>query len=172
MEQVQPETQAPDEDETGRDRVPERGTLGLLDAAWADTRRRTAVIAPLAAQDAVPASMARDAGRALGLSERTIYGLLRLWRRTGGLVVLLAPRPSTGVRSKGRLTAAAEQIVAEAIRDEYLNTQRPRRSLPTDCAWLLRPQLPCCAICSPQVSCARSPGASTSAPSQRDKPAR
>lgn len=58
-------------------RVPERGTLGLSDAVWAQAQRRPAVIAPLAGRDAIPASMAREAGRALGLSERTIYGLLR-----------------------------------------------------------------------------------------------
>ncbi len=126
MEQTQPEIQGPDDRGDGRLRVPERGTLGLSDAAWAEARCRAAVVAPLAAQDVVPASMARDAGRALGLSERTIYNLLRLWRRTGGLVASLAPRPSTGGRNKGRLTAAAEQVVAEAIRDEYLSRQKKR----------------------------------------------
>ena len=126
MEQAQPEIQVSDEGKVGRDRVPERGTLGLSDTAWAEARRRAVVIAPLAAQDVVPAPMARDAGRALGLSERTIYGLLRLWRQTGGLVASLAPHPSTGGRSKGRLTAVAEQVVAEAIRDEYMNKQKKR----------------------------------------------
>jgi len=126
MEQVQPEIQVPDEGGIESHRVPERGTLGLSDAAWAEAQRRAAVIAPLVARDAVPASMARDAGRVLGLSERTIYGLLRLWRRSGGLAASLAPRLSTGGRSKGRLTAAVEQVVAEAIRDEYLTKQKKR----------------------------------------------
>lgn len=126
MEQVQPEIQVPDEGGTASHRVPERGTLGLSDAAWMEAWRRAGVIAPLVARDAVPASMARDAGRVLGLSERTIYGLLRLWRRSGGLVASLAPRPSTGGRSKGRLTAAVEQVMAEAIRDEYLTKQKKR----------------------------------------------
>ena len=126
MEQVRPETQGSNGHGAGARCVPERGTLGLSDAAWAEARRRAAVIAPLAAHDSVPASMARDTGRALGLSERTIYGLLRLWRRSGGLVASLAPRPSPGGRSKGRLTAAVEQVVAEAIRDEYLTKQKKR----------------------------------------------
>ncbi len=123
MEQIAPGDSAADRDD-GTRRVPECGTLGLSDAAWAEARRRAAVIAPLAARDAVPAPAARDAGRALGLSERTIYALLRVWRRSGGLVASLAPRPSPGGRDKGRLTAAVEQVVAEAIRDEYLGKQK------------------------------------------------
>ena len=57
------------------------------------------------------------------MSERAIYLLLLLWRQSGGLVAPLAPCPSPDGRSKGRLTAAVKQIVADAIRDEYLNKQ-------------------------------------------------
>lgn len=49
--------------------MPERGTLSLPDAAWAEAQRRAVVIGPLAAQDAVSAATARDAGQALGLVE-------------------------------------------------------------------------------------------------------
>ncbi len=100
--------------------------MGISDARWAEAQRRASVIAPLAALESVSASAARDAGRTLGLSERTIYGLLRLWQRSGGLVTSLAPEPSSGGRGKGRLTAAAEQLVTEAIRDEYLSKQKKR----------------------------------------------
>ena len=126
MEQLAPGNDADDGSDSGARRVSERGTLALPDAAWAEARRRAAVIAPLAARESVPASVARDAGRALGLSERTIYSLLQLWRRSGGLVASLAPRPSSGGRGKGRLTAASEQVVTEAIRDEYLSRQKKR----------------------------------------------
>ena len=107
-------------------RVPERGTLSVPDAAWTEAQRRAAVIGPLAARDAVSAATARDAGQALGLSERTVYALLRRWRQSGGLAASLAPRSSPGGRDKGRLLAAAERIVAEAIRDEYLTKQKKR----------------------------------------------
>jgi putative transposase len=100
--------------------------LGISDARWAEAQRRAAVISPLAALESVSASVARDAGRILGLSERTIYGLLRLWQRSGGLVTSLAPEPSSGGRGKGRLTAAAEHLLTEAIRDEYLSKQKKR----------------------------------------------
>jgi len=126
MEQVASRDDAADGSDDGARRVPERGTLGLSDTAWAEARRRAAVIAPLAAREGVPASAARDAGRTLGLSERTIYALLRRWRRAGGLIASLAPRPSPGGRGKGRLPAVAERVVAEAIRDEYLSRQKKR----------------------------------------------
>lgn len=107
-------------------RVPDSGTLTLPEAAWAEAQRRAAVIGPLAAQDAVSAAAARDAGQALRLSERTVYALLRRWRRSGGLAASLTPLPSPGGRGKGRLPAAAERIVAEAIRYEYLTKQKER----------------------------------------------
>jgi len=100
--------------------------LGISDARWAEAQRRAAVISPLAALESVSASAARDAGRILGLSERTIYDLLRLWQRSGGLVTSLAPELSSGGRGKGRVTARAEQFMKEAIRDEYLSKQKKR----------------------------------------------
>jgi putative transposase len=119
MEQTGPLNEAADDGKSGPRRLPNGGTSGLSDARWAEAQRRAAVIAPLAALESVSVSAACEAGRTLGLSERTIYGLLRLWQRSGGLVTSLAPRPSAGGRGKGRLTAMAEQLVTEAIRDEY-----------------------------------------------------
>lgn len=105
-------------------RVSERGTLSLPDAAWTEAQRRALVIGPLAAQNAVSAAAACNAGRALGLSKRTIYALLRRWWQSGGLAAMLAPRPSPGGRSKGRLPATVERIIAEAIHGEYLTKQK------------------------------------------------
>jgi len=124
MERVGPGTEAVDDGKGDPRRVPNSGTLCLSDASWAEAQRRAAAIAPLAALEGVSISAAREAGRTLGLSERTIYGLLRRWHRSGGLVTSLAPRPSAGGRGKGRLTAAAERVVTEAIRDEYLSKQK------------------------------------------------
>ncbi|GAC1488154.1 MAG: DDE-type integrase/transposase/recombinase [Acetobacteraceae bacterium] len=104
----------------------ERGTLSIPEAAWREAQRRAAVIGPLAAREAVSAAAARDAGQALGLSERTVYALLRRWRQSGGLAASLAPRPSPGGRGKGRIPDAAERVVAEAICDEYLTKQKKR----------------------------------------------
>ena len=110
----------------GTRRVSERGALALTDAAWAEGQRRAAVIGPLAALESVSSAAACEASRALGLSERTIYALLRFWRRSGGLLASLAPRASPGGRGEGRLTVVAERIVAEAIRHVYLSKQRKR----------------------------------------------
>jgi putative transposase len=110
----------------GRDRVTESGTLTLPEPLWAEAKRRAAIIAPLAAADLVPAAMARAAGETLGLSERTVYALVRRYRRSGGLLASLAPQASPGGRGKTRLPRLAEQIIAEAIRDEYLTRQKKR----------------------------------------------
>lgn len=126
MDQLAPDDGGADGSGGGVLRVAERGTLSLPEAAWSEARRRAAVIEPLAARDAVPAPAARDAGQTLGLSERTVYALLRRWRQSGGLAASLAPQSSLGDRGKGRLPATVERIVVEAIRDEYLTRQKKR----------------------------------------------
>ncbi len=126
MEQSEPGSGAITDAGSGPRRLPNGGTLGISDARWAEARRRAAVIAPLAALQSVSASTARDASGMLGLSERTIYGLLRLWQRSGGLVTSLAPELSSGGRGKSRVAAAVEQFMKEAIRDEYLSKQKKR----------------------------------------------
>jgi putative transposase len=106
--------------------VAESGTLTLPEPLWVEAKWRAAVIAPLAAADLVPAAMARAAGETLGLSERTVYALVRRYRRSGGLLAALAPQASLGGRGKTRLPRLTEQIIAEAIRDEYLTRQKKR----------------------------------------------
>ena len=126
MEQPAPGSDAAGGSGDDARRVAERGTLSLPEAAWTEAQRRAAVSGPLAVREAVSAAAAHDAGQALGLSERTVYALVRRWRQSGRLAASLAPRPSPGGRGKGRLPAAAERIVAEAIRDEYLTRQKKR----------------------------------------------
>ncbi len=104
----------------------ESGTLTLPESLWTEAKRRAAVIAPLATADVVPAAAARAAGETLGLSERTVYALLRRHRHSGGLLASLAPQPSPGGRGKTRLPRLAERIIAGAIRDESLTRQKKR----------------------------------------------
>ncbi|WP_189379706.1 MULTISPECIES: Mu transposase C-terminal domain-containing protein [unclassified Mesorhizobium] len=106
--------------------MPERGTLTLSERAWIEAKRRATVIVPLAASDRIPSVVARAASEELGLSERSIYALVRRYRRAGGLLSSLAPQSSPGGRGKARLSRAAEQIIADAIRDEYLTRQKKR----------------------------------------------
>lgn len=106
--------------------IPEHGVLGLSDAAWAEAKRRAPVIGPLAEQPEVPAYLARQAGADLGLTERTVYSLIRRYRQSGGLLSALAPKPPSGGKGKGRLPHKAETIIAEAIRDEFLSRQKKR----------------------------------------------
>jgi putative transposase len=106
--------------------IPEQGVIGLSDAAWAEAKRRAEIIRPLAEKSEAPAHLARHAGVQLGLTERTVYALIRRYRQSGGLLSSLAPRPPSGGKGKGRLPHAAETIIAEAIRDEYLTRQKKR----------------------------------------------
>lgn len=108
------------------DLSPERDMLVISEKAWAEAKRRVPTIAPLAAADLVPAVAARAAGKTLGLSERTIYALVRRYRRSGSLLSSLAPRSSPGGRGEARLAGTAERIIAEAIQDEYLTRQKKR----------------------------------------------
>jgi hypothetical protein len=71
----------------------ESGTLTQADAAWEEARRRAALIGPLAAKEKTPASLAAKAGEQLGLSERTIYTLIRRYKASGGSLLSLVPSP-------------------------------------------------------------------------------
>ncbi|RVK89394.1 helix-turn-helix domain-containing protein [Sinorhizobium meliloti] len=106
--------------------MPERGSLTLSERAWIEAKRRATVIVPLAAADRIPSVVARAASEELGLSERSIYALVRRYRRSGGLLTSLAPQSSPGGRGKARLSRAAERIIADTIRDEYLTRQKKR----------------------------------------------
>lgn len=101
-------------------------TVRLSSSAWDEAKRRKAVIAPLAAQPAVPDSLACEAAEALHLSRRTIYTLIERYRASGGILSSLAPHPPTGGRGKGRLSADLEGIIATTINEFYLSSQRYR----------------------------------------------
>ncbi|WP_244538143.1 transposase [Mesorhizobium sp. YR577] len=105
--------------------IPE-GILGLSDIAWIEAKRRAAIIAPLAGHAEVPARLAREAGTELGLTERTVYSLIRRYRQSGGLLSSLAPKPPSGGKGKSRLPFVVETIICEAIRDEFLTRQKKR----------------------------------------------
>ena len=64
----------------------ESGAVSLTDSQWSEARRRAAIIGPLAASDSVSEWAAEEAGRRLGLTGRTVYALLRTWRKSGGNV--------------------------------------------------------------------------------------
>ncbi len=84
------------DDATADNRLSERGLLTLSEKAWSEAKRRGLIIAPLAEGDVVSATAARAAGAELGLSERSIYNLVKRYRRSGGLLAALArfPRPA------------------------------------------------------------------------------
>jgi len=100
----------------------------LDDQRWQEARRRAAVIGPLASRLTVSQTDADAAGLELGLSTRTVYSLVRAWRRSGGSVPLLAPTRPPGGRGKYRTDPTVELIITEAIERYYLTAQKPRLS--------------------------------------------
>src|ERR1700740_2810683 len=105
--------------------IPESGTIGLSEASWAEARRRAAVIRPLAEGSTLSANVAADAGRILGLSERTVYTLVKRWRETDGAIPALIAAPSNRKRP-GRLPEEVERLVTAAISKMYMSKQRIR----------------------------------------------
>src|SRR5262245_19838883 len=101
------------------------GPLTLNDAQWREARRRAEVIGPLADSPAVTEQAAEDAGRALGLTKRTVYTLVRAWRRSGGSIPVLVPPKPTGGRGQHRISVEAENIIADAVNCFYLRPQKP-----------------------------------------------
>ena len=108
--------------------VAESGTVSLTDDRWSEARRRAAIIGPLADLSSVSQQAAEEAGRNLGLTARTVYTLLRAWRRSGGSVPMLTPVKPDGGRGKIRLETASEAIIGDAVERFYLTAQKPRLS--------------------------------------------
>lgn len=125
--------------------IPESGTIRLTDAAWAEARRRAAIIGSLADRVSVTVDLAQEAAKALGVCERSVYKMVRGWRESGGSVVALAPTLSNGGKGKGRLPETVESIVTATIARHYLTRQRKTvtdlwRILQADC---LKAGMPC-----------------------------
>ena len=102
----------------------ENGLLTLSDQAWAQAKRRAAIIIPLAAQAAVTQLEARAAAKTLGISHRQVYRLIARCRNGDGLVTDLAPGGSSGGRGKTRIPSEVEAIVADVIQSSYLSRQK------------------------------------------------
>lgn len=98
--------------------------LTLSEKAWAQAKRRAAIIIPLAAQDTVTHSEAERAAKKLGISSRQVYRLLERCKQGEGVLTDLAPGCSSGGRGKTRIQASVEGIVTDVIESFYLSRQR------------------------------------------------
>ena len=102
----------------------DNGLLTLSEKAWAQAKRRAAIIVPLVAQGPITHPEAEKAAKKLGLSARQLYRLIAKCRRGDGLVTDMAPGCSSGGRGKARLEETVEKIVADVIQSFYLSRQR------------------------------------------------
>ena len=105
-------------------RITEHGVATLLDEAWERARRRAEIIGPLAVLEAVGHRAVDAAARALGLSRRQVYVLIRRARQGSGLVTDLAPGRSGGGKGKGRLPEPVERIIRELLQKRFLTKQK------------------------------------------------
>ena len=105
--------------------IAEQGVATLPDGKWEQARRRADVIRPLAHLDMVGHDAADDAARALGLSRRQVYVLIRRARNGAGLVTDLAPRQSSGGKGKGRLPEPVERVIRDLLHKHFLDKQKP-----------------------------------------------
>ena len=104
--------------------IEEHGTIRFPDELWTEARRRAEIIDPIAKHTNVSTSMAREAAHKLGLSERTIYNLVKVWKESGNSILALAPRKSDGGRGCGRISPDVESIISLSIADTYLTRQK------------------------------------------------
>ncbi len=104
--------------------IAEQGVATLSDEAWAQARRRTDIIGPLAALVVVGHEAADAAAQALGLSRRQVYVLIHRARQGTGLLTDLAPGRSGGGKGKGRLPEPVERIIRELLQKRFLIKQK------------------------------------------------
>ena len=102
----------------------ENGLLTLSEKAWAQAKRRAAIVLPLMNQKKVTHSEADKAAKKLGISRRQVYRLIARSKNGEGLVTDLAPGCSSGGRGKTRIQAIVEKIVTDVIETFYLSRQR------------------------------------------------
>ena len=81
--------------------IVERGLLSMSEEAWELARRRSDVIAPLAALGTVGHQAADDAAEQLSLSRCQVYSLVTRYRQGSGVVTDVAPGRSRGGRAVG-----------------------------------------------------------------------
>ena len=82
--------------------------IRLSTTAWQKAKQREAVIRPLEKMTAVTTAQADEAAQQLGISQRSVYALIKRYRDTNGLLTSLIRRPPSGGRGKKRLAQPIE----------------------------------------------------------------
>nr|WP_261619439.1 DDE-type integrase/transposase/recombinase [Pseudarthrobacter equi] len=96
----------------------------MPDALWERTKSISAVITPLAAHAVAGRAAVDAAARALGISRRQVYVLIKRHRDGSGLLTDLAPGRSSGGKGTARLLDEVEDLVREIVRKQFLTRQK------------------------------------------------
>ncbi len=98
--------------------------LTLSDKAWAEGKRRSDIISPLAAQEKISRRRVESAAKKLKLSSRQVYNLIKKCRCGSGKLTDLAPQRSQGGKGKIRTLVEVENIIEDVIQSFYLSCQK------------------------------------------------
>jgi len=113
----------PDEANDDRDSKDSSGFERLTESQWQSAQERAALVAPLLASPPASRAQAELIAAGAGVHVATLYRWANRLRATGQLADL-APSPSNGGRGKLRINKLSEDIVAQAIEEQYLTKQR------------------------------------------------
>ena len=92
------------------------------DEQWATANKRFAILKPVL-EKPTDGALVKRVAKEHHLSVSTLYRWLERYEATG-LVASLMDQPRNGGRGKPRLSPEVDAIVQQAIKDEYLTTQR------------------------------------------------
>ncbi len=91
---------------------------------WHIGEDRARTIRPLAENPTCSNEMIDEAAKALKLSTRYIYKLIKNYRESNGLTTSLIPQKPNGGKGKSRLSNEQEFLIQEVIEDLYLTPQK------------------------------------------------
>lgn len=103
--------------------------LSLITAEeWQVAKNREKILKSLAKEAVCTSLMAQKAGKQLGLSQRQIYNLIKIYRASGYELLSLIPNKTNGGKGKSRIKSDLEYIIDFEIRNLYLSKQKIKSS--------------------------------------------
>jgi len=96
----------------------------VTDIHWNIGKKRADVIRPLAEQRKCSKSAVLEAAKALQVSERYVYQLIRDCRVSQGALTSFVPKKPEGGKGRSRLAQSQECLLHEVIKDLYLTSQK------------------------------------------------
>ena len=113
----------PADDAVGRPAVPAPDERRYSDVAWQEAARRRDLLAKLAALPDRSGTDVASVAKELGLKPRRLWVLLRRFQTSENDIAAFLPRRRTSRAT--RLSAGAEAVISQAIKQHYARARRP-----------------------------------------------